>query len=116
MIQNRIPIVHAEDTTETVELLWAIHHMLHERGQKPFSLRAKKHAAPLPRTQRYMLEAVPGLGAHLAEGLLKKFGSLQRVFAAQPDELMEVTGVGKGRARKIHEILHAEYNAPARER
>lgn len=116
VIHNHIPIVHAENATETVELLWAIHQMLHERGQVPFSMHAKKRAAAMPRTQRYMLETIPGLGPHLAEGLLEKFGSLQRVFAAQPDELMEVAGVGKGRARKIHEILHAEYNAqePAR--
>ncbi len=29
---------------------------------------------------------------------------------------MDVAGVVKGRARKIHEILHAEYNTPARGR
>lgn len=80
IVRHRIPIVYGDNTTKTAELLWAIHQMLHERGKQPFSLHAKKRAASLPRAQRYMLETIPALRAHLARGLLEKFGSLQFVL------------------------------------
>lgn len=80
MLRHRIPIVYGDNTTETVELLWAIHQILHERGKPPFSLHVKKRAASLPRAQRYMLETIPALRPHLARGLLEKFGSLQGVL------------------------------------
>jgi len=45
----------------------------------------------------------------LAERLLKHFKTVENVFTAKEEELMKVEGVGKERAKKIREVLTAEY-------
>ncbi len=50
-----------------------------------------------------VLEAFPGIGPRLAERLLERFGSLERVFAAGIPELREV--IGDKRAREFKALL-----------
>jgi len=53
-----------------------------------------------PRGYR-LLTKIPRLPAVVVDGLVRRFESLQRVRKANLDELMEVDGVGEGRARNI---------------
>lgn len=52
-----------------------------------------------------MLAKVPRLPMTVVERLVDHFGSLQKLLAASIDELMEVEGVGEGRARMVREGL-----------
>jgi Fanconi anemia group M protein len=72
-------------------------------------LHAKRRSSSPATTQRYILETIPGIGPHLAKALLKQFGSLQAVFSAAPDELMEVSGIGRNKAEKIRALLQRDY-------
>jgi ERCC4-type nuclease len=108
-VLNHIPIVHSKNAGETAELINAIVRILYEESDRNFTLHAKKRAASLHLTQRYVMETLPGIGPHLADELLKRFGSLQAICLAQPEELMRISGIGHGRAEKIHEILHRKY-------
>jgi excinuclease ABC subunit C len=51
------------------------------------------------------LDQIPGVGPSRKKALMKRFGSLSRVRAAQPEQLAEVTGIGPELARAIHEHL-----------
>jgi excinuclease ABC subunit C len=51
------------------------------------------------------LHQIPGVRPSRKKALMKRFGSLSRVRAAQPEQLAEVTGIGPELARAIHEHL-----------
>ncbi len=51
--------------------------------------------------QIYILQGLPGIGPERAALLLKKFGNIERIIAARPEELQEVKGIGKNVAAKI---------------
>ncbi len=52
-----------------------------------------------------LLSKVPRLPGAIVERLVEHFGSLQRLLAANLEDLMEVDGVGEGRARLVREGL-----------
>jgi excinuclease ABC subunit C len=56
------------------------------------------------------LDEIPGVGPVRKKALLKRFGSLARLRAAEPDQIAEVRGIGPALAHEVHERLHA---APA---
>jgi Fanconi anemia group M protein len=106
---NRIPIIRTENVADTVEMLLAMAQLVHHESDRDFSLHAKRRSASPALTQRYVLETIPGLGPHLANALLKQFGSLQAVFDATSKDLMEVPGIGRNKAEKIRTLLQREY-------
>jgi ERCC4-type nuclease len=53
-----------------------------------------------------IIERLPDVGPSLAEGLLKHFGSLSRLFAAEVSDLRKVEGIGPKRAEKIFTFLN----------
>ena len=57
------------------------------------------------RTLTSGLDRIPGVGKQLRGRLLRHFGSLKRVRAAEVEELRAVRGVGEGLARVIREEL-----------
>ena len=52
-------------------------------------------------TLTYDLDKIPGIGNEKKKQLLKHLGSLKRIMAASPAELMEVAGIGEGLATEI---------------
>lgn len=110
-VLNHIPVLHARDAQDSVEIIYAMLQLLQAQPEKIFSVHEKKRSPSPQLAQRYVVETLPGIGPRLAEALLKKFGSLQAVFAATPEELMQVEGVGRGRSEKVHEILRRQYRS-----
>ncbi|MGH7601145.1 MAG: ERCC4 domain-containing protein [bacterium] len=108
---NRIPIIHTENAADTVEMLFAMAQLVHRETAQEFSLHSKRRSSSPQKTQRYILETIPGIGPHLAKALLQQFGNLQAVFNAAPDDLMEVPGIGRGRAEKIRMLLQRDYRS-----
>jgi diadenylate cyclase len=52
-----------------------------------------------------LLSKVPRLPGAIVDRLVEHFGSLQKLLAANLEELMDVDGVGEGRARAVREGL-----------
>ena len=108
-VLNHIPILHSRNADDSATLIHVILQMIYQEPDRNFTLHSKKRTASLDLTQRYVMETLPGIGPHLADELLKRFGSLQAICAAQAEDLMQIPGVGRTRADKIHEILHRKY-------
>lgn len=53
----------------------------------------------------YLLQGLPGVGPALAGRLLSRFGSVQRVIAADAEALMEIDGVGPRKASGIRALV-----------
>jgi excinuclease ABC subunit C len=59
-----------------------------------------------------VLDSVPGLGPARRSALLKHFGSLKKLRAAQPEEIAEVPGIGPGLAATVASALAAAPPGP----
>ncbi len=60
-----------------------------------------------------VLDDIPGLGAVRRKALLRAFGSVKRVRAAEVDEIQQVPGIGPALAGTIHQALHTEPGSPS---
>jgi excinuclease ABC subunit C len=58
------------------------------------------------------LDAIPGLGATRRKALLAHFGSLKRLAAATPEEIVEVPGIGPRTAEAIATALAGDAAQP----
>ncbi|HPO17379.1 MAG TPA: ERCC4 domain-containing protein [Candidatus Hydrogenedentes bacterium] len=71
-------------------------HALPRHGKRP---RGKRKA------QLALLQGLPGVGPGRAEELLDRFGSIESICTAAPEELASVSGIGKHTAEKIRWVL-----------
>ncbi|MFP4657818.1 MAG: ERCC4 domain-containing protein [Desulfonatronovibrionaceae bacterium] len=55
--------------------------------------------------QLFILQGLPGIGRDRAELLLETFGSVERVFTAGYDDLLQVKGIGRKTARQIRDMV-----------
>jgi excinuclease ABC subunit C len=95
------------------EALFVLQHVRDEAHRFAITYHREKRAK---RALRSPLEDIPGVGATRRKALLRRFGSLARVRAAEPEDLAATPGVGPALARTIHEALHAPEPASGQRR
>jgi Fanconi anemia group M protein len=106
----RVPIISTKNVTQTAALAVTIARREQFRMKRSVSMHGKRSNMTMPQRQIYVVSSIgEGVGVVVAEDLLKHFHSVQAVMNASIDELMEVKGVGRKIAEKIHEIVRGEY-------
>jgi Fanconi anemia group M protein len=107
-----IPTVFTEGPLDTAAFLLLV--ARREQGELASGDLAVREVPPAYRKagdvrdhQRRMLAALPQVGPHRAEMLLRHFGSVERLAAASVEDLTQVPGVGKVLARRIREAMAA---------
>lgn len=82
----------------------------HQRNGLGYDLPSRKDKPKqLLDATRYVLEGINGVNPALAEALLRHFGSIRAVAAAEEAELLKVKGIGPKTAAKIFETLAKPY-------
>ncbi len=104
-----IPLLFSNDARETAQFIYLIAKREQEERKKEVSLRGEKKALTLGERQRLIVEGLPNVSATLAKRLLKHFGSVESVFTATEEELMEVEGIGEKKAKEIRRVITAPY-------
>jgi DNA excision repair protein ERCC-4 len=69
--------------------------------------KVKKYSSK-QKSQKLLLQNIQGIGASKAQLLLDKFGSLEAIFQADEEDLMNVLGIGAYTAQQIKWILKDE--------
>ncbi len=105
-----IPIIYTKSQAETASILYTIAKREQTEEKHEFTLHGAKRTFNLKEQQEYIASALPSVGPTLAKDLLKNFGTLEKLFAADVDDLKKVPKVGKKIAEKIRSILEKEYN------
>ncbi|WNY28988.1 ATP-dependent RNA helicase SrmB [Methanimicrococcus stummii] len=108
-IDLNVSIFYTKSEEETALLLkmMAKKEQIHEN--KTVNPHGKKPAKTTHEQQEYILSSISGVGPHAAQILLHEFGSLNNIFNASEDDLCRVKGIGKVTAKRIREVLGAEY-------
>ncbi|MEM2208060.1 MAG: ERCC4 domain-containing protein [Sulfolobales archaeon] len=111
-IVDRIPVILTDDPKHTAEILKYLSIKL---GESPHVLRAamvsknKPREALLSDWQLYVISALPGVGIKTAERLLRKFGSVKKVFNASLAELASIEGLSEEKASLIFRVINEPY-------
>lgn len=100
------------DREQTTDLLCVLAKRTYGKARTVRPLLVKKPRMAGTRDwQLSVLENLPTIGPKLADRLLASFGSLRNVFRASVNELGVKGGIGFARAKRIQEVLDAEYQA-----
>ena len=104
-----VSVFYTKNEEETALLLkmMAKKEQIHEK--KTVNPHGKKPAKTTGEQQEYTLSSISGVGPHAAQILLREFGSLNNIFNASEEELCRVKGIGKVTAKRIREVVEAEY-------
>lgn len=110
-IPNRMPIMTTRNDLETAQMLF----MMAAQNSNSVDWQmaaAATESSVIPGINGHsdprlnIIAGLPDVGPVLAEGLLKHFGSLSRLFAARVTDLKKVQGIGPKKAEKLFAFLN----------
>lgn len=115
MLEYGLNVLATADREDTAEMIRMMARQ-EQHGIAEISFVPKRTAATLDDQQRRVAEMLPGCGRVAARDLLQHFGSLEAIVAASEASLRAIRGIGVKKARRIHQVLHADYRSVDTER
>ena len=104
-----ISIIPTRDAQDTAAMIKRIA-IREQSGEKTnIQIRTDKKPVSLWEQQLFIVESLPAIGPVNAKNLLEHFGSVEKVFNASENELMEVEGIGKITAQSIRKVIESKY-------
>ncbi len=104
------------DRAQTADLLYVLAKRAHGRRKQLRPLLVKKPRMGTVRDwQLSLVESLPTIGPKLAEKLLISFGTIRSILRSSRAELAVKGGIGYARAKRIQELLDAEFRPGAPE-
>ncbi|WP_286189043.1 3'-flap repair endonuclease Xpf [Sulfolobus sp. S-194] len=116
ILEFDLRVVYSNDRKESAEIIYKIAEKSSTtQNKKIVNLHEKPKFESLRDIQLYVIEAFPQIGSKLAERLLEKFGSIERICNASVSELEKVLESRK-KAEEIYKIIHTTYTNKKEER
>jgi len=109
LLDYQVPILFSDSVQETVSYLYLIAKREQLGKGKEIRLRIGRKGLSQPELQQFVVESLPLIGPTLAKNLLKKFGSVKKIFNANEKKLMKTNKIGEKKAREIRKLIDAEY-------
>jgi len=104
-VSYNIPVLFTRTPSETAALFVSIARREATQAPTQEQLHAQKPRT-LAEQQRYVVASLPEIGAKNAERLLNHFKTVRALVNASPDELEGVQGIGKKRAKSLHDFFN----------
>lgn len=106
----RLPILWSESAVESAHVIYrtALREQSDEKRGVP-AIRSKKGAPGTKGEMEFVVAGLPGVSTLAARRILGRFRTLRGAFSASEDELQEVEKIGKKKAKRIWELINAEY-------
>jgi ERCC4-type nuclease len=101
-------VLRTRDAGDSAEWLARLYRLEGKPASRPRGVpRLRRPTEDDLQTAEDVLRCLPGISTVGAGRLLAHFGSLERVFAARHEELLEVRGIGPVRARTLDRLFRA---------
>src|SRR4051812_1829527 len=101
-------VLRTRDARDTAAWIGRLHRLEGKPASAPRGTpRVRRPTEDDLQTAEDVLRSLPGISTVGAGRLLAHFGSLQRVFAARHEQLLEVRGIGPVRARTLDRLFRA---------
>ncbi len=108
-IDHKIPIIWTRNSLETANQIYWIAYREQAKEKRSVAIRCPRKFASASERQEFLIAGLPHVNTKLSKNLLKKFKTPKRVFSAKQEKLMKVEGIGKEKAKRIWELLNADY-------
>jgi len=113
ILNYEIPVIMTKDEKETARtILWLAKREQITSGIE-VGIKGKKKPKKLKDLQEHVISGLPGVSVILSKRILRKFKTIKNLANATEKELIEVDGVGKTLAKRLHELLNKEYGGKA---
>jgi ERCC4-type nuclease len=97
---------------QTAELLYVITRQLTAPSSREPVVRERRKISSLGEAQLAVASSLPRIGIKLADRMLRRFGTVRRLFQASSLELSSVEGFGRKRAERVATVLDSPYKPP----
>lgn len=109
LVDFNISILTTRNPFDTAKTIYWLAKREQEEKKAEIGIKVGKKPKEMKRLQEFIIAGIPGISLTLAKRLLKKFGSVEKVFVADESELKEVEGIGEKLTKKIKKILTINY-------
>ena len=109
ILNYEIPIIMTKDEGETARTIFWLAKREQIISNVGMGIKGKKKPKRLKDLQEHVISGLPGVSVVLSRRLLRKFKTIKNLANAKEKELLEVDGVGKVLAKRLHELLNKEY-------
>jgi len=105
-----VQVIRSSCVSETSLILSKLAEREQKNAKREPRIVGSKRAFTDSQWQVLILGTIPGVGPKLAKSLIMRFRTISNVAAASEKELREVDKVGKKKAKRIRDILTAEFD------
>ncbi|MEA3229430.1 MAG: DEAD/DEAH box helicase [archaeon] len=104
-----IPLISTRDIEDTAEMVVALARREHGNEMKEISLRSTRRTKTTEDMQEFIISGFPDINAKLSQRILEKFRTIKKFVNSKTKNLEKIEGIGKEKAKKIKELIDAEY-------
>ncbi|MFQ5998581.1 MAG: ERCC4 domain-containing protein, partial [Candidatus Bathyarchaeia archaeon] len=104
------------DKRQTANLIQTFANQVGTKKAKGPIIKDRPKIRTVAERQLSIVSTLPGIGPMMADKMLKKFGSVRRIFTTSSRQLSLVERLGKTRADKIAQVLDEKYESSEKEK
>lgn len=108
-VDYNLPIIWTEDLEETSQMLKTLAEREQSEKDKNIAVRGKKTPKSDEELKKYIVAGIPSVNTKIAERLLQEFKTIEKIFNASEEELKNVKGIGKKKAKRIKKLITENY-------
>lgn len=105
----RVPVFFASDEREFIEIIFHIARREQVEKKKEVQVREGRKPVSTSETQRYIVSGIPGVSAVIADKLLTKMSTIEKLFSSSEADLRSVEGIGEVMAQRIRQLSTSVY-------
>jgi Fanconi anemia group M protein len=109
VIDFGMSLINTRNESDTAKTIYWIAKKEQEEGKRIVAFKVGKKPFDAKMAKEFIASSIPGVSNVLSKRLLKKFGSLEKLFSATEEDLKSVDGIGEKLAKKIRKILTEKY-------
>jgi Fanconi anemia group M protein len=105
----KVPIYRTATDRESAEIIYTLLQRQIVERKEYHRIRLERKPLEIYEIQKFLLAGIPGIDSVLADKLLTKFGTLEKLAKASLKELVKVEGIGENLAKRIYNVFHETY-------
>lgn len=109
MAEHNVSTIFTPDEWNTAMFLHSLAKKLQKEEKRKIVVKHKPKTYTIRQRQLLAVQSFPKIGSERAEMLLRRFGSVRRVFQASKGELLSVKGLGEKTVQGMLELLYTKY-------
>jgi len=109
LVTNGVTILSTRNLQDTARAIFWIAKKEQMENKIPLAVKVGKKPVNLKNQKEFLIASIPGISDVLAKRLLKHFGSVEKIFAANEEELKKVKGIREKTAKSIRKLVTTKY-------